>query len=320
MQPLLDIRNLKTYFHTDKGVIKAVDGISFSLVKGETLALVGESGCGKSVTALSLLRLVPPPGKIVGGEILFDNTNLLLLPENDMRRIRGNRMSMVFQEPMTALNPVLRIGDQIAEILQLHKGLERNQALERSAELLAEVGIPDPEQRLRDYPHQLSGGLRQRVIIAISLACRPEILIADEPTTALDVTIQAQIMDLLGRLRDENEMALLLITHDLGVVAESADRVAIMYAGLIVEQATVVDLFEHGSHPYTLGLLASVPRLGGKKGRLTPISGQVPPPLARPSGCPFRNRCPEAFDRCAEACPELKELSPGHLVRCWRRT
>ena len=319
MQPLLDIRDLKTYFFTDKGVLKAVDGISFCLNKGQTLALVGESGCGKSVTALSLLRLVPEPGRISAGEIIFSGDDILQLSENEMRRIRGNQISMVFQEPMTALNPVLRVGEQIAEVLRLHKGLSRPAALTESASLLEKVGVPEPEQRLHDYPHQLSGGLRQRVVIAMALACDPQLLIADEPTTALDVTIQAQIMELLRKLQAEHEMATLLITHDLGIVAESADQVAIMYAGLIVEYAEVNTLFAHTSHPYTNGLLASVPRLGGDKKRLTPVQGQVPPALERPSGCPFRNRCPEAIDQCAAACPELKEISSGHLVRCWRR-
>ncbi len=319
MQPLLDISNLKTLFHTDKGLIKAVDGISFTLDKGETLALVGESGCGKSVTALSLLRLVPEPGEIVDGQIIFAGEDILRLPDQEMRRIRGNRMAMVFQEPMTALNPVLKIGEQIIEVLKLHKGLSNKDASEEAAGLLSRVGIPEPEQRLRNYPHQLSGGLRQRVVIAMALACNPELLIADEPTTALDVTIQAQIMELLRKLQAERDMATLLITHDLGIVAEAANQVAIMYAGLIVEYTDVKSLFDHPSHPYTLGLLASVPRLGEKKERLLPIKGQVPPALKRPSGCPFRNRCPEMIDQCAESCPELKEIAPGHQVRCWRR-
>ncbi len=319
MQPLLDIRDLKTSFFTEKGLIKAVDGISFSLHKGQTLALVGESGCGKSVTALSILRLVPEPGQITGGQILFSGEDILKLPENEMRRIRGHHAAMIFQEPMTALNPVLKIGEQITEVLQLHKGLSRAEATDQAIELLEKVGIPEPQQRLRNYPHQLSGGLRQRVVIAMALACNPQLLIADEPTTALDVTIQAQIMELLRQLQSEHEMATLLITHDLGIVAESADLVAIMYAGLIVEYASVEDLFKQTSHPYTIGLLASVPRLGESNERLTPIKGQVPSALDRPSGCPFRSRCPEAVEQCARSCPELKEISSGHRVRCWRR-
>ena len=319
MQPLLDIRDLKTYFFTKKGLVKAVDGISLVLEKGQTLALVGESGCGKSITALSLLRLVPAPGRVVAGQIFFAGEDILLLPATEMRRIRGNRVAMVFQEPMTALNPVLKIGDQITEVLELHKGLTHQEATRQAATLLEKVGIPDPERRLHSYPHQLSGGLRQRVVIAMALACNPQLLIADEPTTALDVTIQAQIMELLRQLQAEREMATLLITHDLGIVAESADQVAIMYAGLIVEHANVRSLFKNPSHPYTLGLLASVPRLDGRNERLQPVLGHVPSPFERPSGCPFRSRCPEAFEPCAKACPELKEVAVGHLVRCWRR-
>lgn len=319
MQPLLDIRELKTYFFTDRGLIKAVDGISFSLDRGQTLALVGESGCGKSVTALSMLRLVPDPGRIAGGQIFFAGEDILRLPAGEMRRIRGNRIAMVFQEPMTALNPVFRIGDQVTEVLRLHKGLSRIEAERTAVALLEKVGIPEPRQRLKNYPHQLSGGLRQRVVIAMALACNPELLIADEPTTALDVTIQAQIMSLLRQLQAENDMATLLITHDLGIVAESADQVAIMYAGLIVEHADVETLFRQPSHPYTMGLLDSVPHLGDKRDRLIPIKGQVPPALSRPSGCPFRNRCPEAYERCAEQCPGLTEAKSGQLVRCWRR-
>jgi oligopeptide/dipeptide ABC transporter ATP-binding protein len=319
MQPLLEIRNLKTYFFTEKGLIKAVDGISFSLDKGQTLALVGESGCGKSITALSILRLVPEPGRIADGQILFSGEDILKIPISEMRRIRGNRAAMIFQEPMTALNPVLKIGEQITEVLQLHKGISRQEADSQAAALLEKVGIPEPEQRLRSYPHQLSGGLRQRVVIAMALACNPQLLIADEPTTALDVTIQAQIMELLRQLQSDYDMATLLITHDLGIVAESADHVAIMYAGLIVEYAAVKTLFKSPAHPYTTGLLASVPRLGERRERLQPIKGHVPPALDRPSGCPFRSRCPEVFDKCAESCPELKEIAPGHQVRCWRR-
>ncbi|PLY03860.1 MAG: peptide ABC transporter ATP-binding protein [Desulfuromonas sp.] len=319
MPPLLEVRDLKTSFFTEKGIIRAVDGISFTLHRGKTLAMVGESGCGKSMTALSLLRLIPEPGRITGGEILLDGENLLALSEDEMRSMRGQHLAMVFQEPMTALNPVLKIGDQIAEVLQLHERLSYQKALRKAVSLLEQVGVPDPQQRLDNYPHQLSGGLRQRVIIAMALACDPQILIADEPTTALDVTIQAQIMELLRQLQDRHQMAILLITHDLGIVAESADDVVIMYAGLIVEQTDVKSLFKNPSHPYTRGLLASLPRTDDKRGRLTPIKGQVPPALDRPTGCPFRNRCPEAIAKCAAACPELKPIETGHAVRCWRR-
>jgi len=315
---LLQVRDLKTYFFTSKGVVKAVDGISFSIEKGETLALVGESGCGKSITALSLLRLVPPPGKIVGGQIRFNGEDLLYLSESEMRRVRGNRIAMVFQEPMTALNPVLRIGDQISEVLLQHQDISPSEARDASITLLHQVGIPAPEQRIREFPHQLSGGLRQRIVIAMALACNPQLLIADEPTTALDVTIQAQIMELLGTLQQQRQMATLLITHDLGVVAESAQQVAIMYAGLIVESAPVAQLFSAPGHPYTRGLLASLPRLGEKRDRLSPIDGQVPSPLESHTGCPFLPRCPDVIPICSNRCPQLKETEPGHYVRCWR--
>ena len=316
--PLLEVRNLKTYFFTSRGLVKAIGGISFTLDQGETLALVGESGCGKSMTALSLLRLVPAPGRVVEGEILFDGEDLLRLPLEEMRRIRGNQMAMIFQEPMTALNPVFRVGEQIGEVLRLHKGLDARQAEAAAVELLERVGIPAPGQRVREYPHQLSGGMRQRVMIAMALACDPRLLIADEPTTALDVTIQAQIMDLLSELKRERNMATLLITHDLGVVAESTDRVAIMYAGLIVEYAPVKEIFANPTHPYTQGLLACIPRLGEKKGRLTPIEGLVPSAADLPPGCSFLERCPERFAPCATKMPPLLEIAPGHFVRCWK--
>lgn len=316
--PLLEVSNLKTYFFTSRGLVKAIGGISFTLDEGETLALVGESGCGKSMTALSLLRLVPPPGRVVEGEIRFDGEDLLRLPLEEMRRIRGNQIAMIFQEPMTALNPVFRVGEQIGEVLRLHKGLDPRQAEAAAVELLQQVGIPAPEQRVREYPHQLSGGMRQRVMIAMALACDPRLLIADEPTTALDVTIQAQIMDLLADLKTERRMATLLITHDLGVVAEGADRVAIMYAGLIVEYAPVNEIFANPSHPYTQGLLACIPRLGEKKGRLTPIEGVVPGAADLPPGCSFLERCPEQFAPCKSKMPPLQEIAPGHLVRCWK--
>lgn len=319
MTPLLEVINLKTFFFTDSGITKAVGGIDFSIRQGETLALVGESGCGKSMTALSLLRLVPSPGRIVDGEILFKGDDLLRLPPIEMQRIRGNRIGMIFQEPMTSLNPVFRVGDQISEVLQLHRGLDKAKSSEMSIDLLRQVGIPEAELRSRDYPHQLSGGMRQRVVIAMALAGKPQLLIADEPTTALDVTIQAQIMDLLDRLRTERSMATLLISHDLGIVAENADKVAIMYAGLIVESATTEELFNQPLHPYTEGLLACVPKLGEEKNRLVPIPGQVPSAASLPKGCSFRERCPYAYGPCSKKQPELKEVAPGHLVRCWKR-
>ncbi len=316
--PLLEVRNLKTYFFTPGALVKAVGGIDFSIDVGQTLALVGESGCGKSMTALSLLRLVPEPGRIVEGEIVFNGEELLRLPEPEMRRIRGNQIAMIFQEPMTSLNPVFRIGEQIAEVLVLHKGLNAKDAMTAAADLLHQVGIPAASRRVQEYPHQLSGGMRQRVMIAMALACDPRLLIADEPTTALDVTIQAQILDLLDRLRRERNMATLLITHDLGVVAETADQVAIMYGGLIMEYAPVRELFADPLHPYTRGLLACIPRLGEKRHRLVPIEGQVPAAADLPAGCSFLDRCPEAFAPCAGKLPPLVERSPGHLVRCWK--
>jgi peptide/nickel transport system ATP-binding protein len=316
MPPLLDVRNLMTYFFTEAGLVKAVRGLEFTIDQGETLALVGESGCGKSVTALSLLRLVPPPGRIVEGQILFDGEDLRRLPLTEMRRIRGNRISMIFQEPMTALNPVLRIGEQIAEVLRLHKAYGQRKALKAAGELLSQVGISDPERRLREYPHQLSGGMRQRVVIAMALACDPRLLIADEPTTALDVTIQAQILELLARLKEQRRMATLLITHDLGVVAETCDKVAIMNAGLIMEYADVQSIFTRARHPYTLGLLACIPRLGEKRDRLTVIDGGAgrPGPTTNES---FLDRCAEPFAPYKGKLPPLREIAPGHLVRCW---
>ncbi|RMF42462.1 MAG: ABC transporter ATP-binding protein [Deltaproteobacteria bacterium] len=320
MAHLLQVDNLKTYFHTERGVLKAIDGIDLTISAGETLALVGESGCGKSMTALSILRLVPEPGRIVSGEIRFDGQDLLRMPETELRRIRGNRISMIFQEPMTSLNPVLTIGSQIIEVLQLHRGVKRGQALNMAAELLTRVGIPEAGLRLADYPHQLSGGLRQRVMIAMALACDPALVIADEPTTALDVTIQAQIMTLLKQLQTERNMANLLISHDLGVVAENADRVMIMYAGKIVESAVTADIFSCPLHPYTRGLLDCIPRLGEQKERLNPIPGQVPDIASLPPGCSYADRCPLAEDRCRQEAQELRELKPGHSVRCWKAT
>jgi oligopeptide/dipeptide ABC transporter ATP-binding protein len=318
MPPLLDIRNLQTFFFTATGLVKAINGVDLQIETGETLALVGESGCGKSMTALSLLRLVPDPGRIVGGDILFAGRDLLRMPIEEMRRVRGNRIGMIFQEPMTSLNPVLRVGEQVAESLRLHQGHSRAQAATEALTMLTKVGLPDAEDRARAYPHQLSGGMRQRVMIAMALACNPQLLIADEPTTALDVTIQAQIMELLADCKAERGMATLLITHDLGIVAQHADRVAIMYAGRIMESAPVRELFAAPAHPYTRGLLACVPKLGEKRERLTPIEGTIPNPGQLPEGCSFLDRCPEAFAPCRGELPPLREIRPGHQVRCWR--
>ena len=318
-EPLLEVRDLCTHFFTDDGVVRAVDGVSYRLSAGETLAVVGESGSGKSVTSLSILRLVPsPPGRIVGGSIRFRGRDLLSLPESEMRAIRGREISMIFQEPMTSLNPVHTCGDQIAEVVRLHEKLGKAEARARAIEMLRLVGIPSPETRVDEYPHQMSGGMRQRIMIAMALVCRPAVLIADEPTTALDVTIQAQILDLLQRLRSEFGMAVLLITHDLGVVAETADRVAVMYAGQVVEQGDVRTVFRATRHPYTAGLLASLPRLGGQAGRLRVIPGTVPDPAAFPSGCRFHPRCPIALERCRREVPELRAFTSDHEVRCFR--
>jgi len=318
MQPLLDVRNLMTYFFTQAGLVKAVRGLEFSIDEGETLALVGESGCGKSMTALSLLRLVPDPGRLVDGEVFFEGKDLRRLPEEEMRRIRGNRISMIFQEPMTSLNPVFRIGEQITEVLRLHKGVDGRQALAAAVDLLHQVGIPAAERRVREYPHQLSGGMRQRVMIAMALACDPQLLIADEPTTALDVTIQAQIMNLLKDLQQERQMTMLLITHDLGVVAESADKVAIMNEGLIMEYAPTVEIFANPTHPYTRGLIGCIPRLGEKRARLSPIGGATAS-AERAPGTSYLDTCPEPFAPVRNQLPPLREIAPGHFVRCWSR-
>ncbi len=316
----LDVKALRAYFFTESGVARAVDGVSLGLEAGQVLAIVGESGCGKSVTALSLMRLLAPPGKIVGGEVWFDGRNLLEISEREMQSIRGNRISMVFQEPMTSLNPVFRIQDQIAEVLVRHQGIGRREALDHVVELLSQVGIAHPELRMRDYPHQMSGGMRQRIMIAMAVACRPRILIADEPTTALDVTIQAQILALLSELRESTGTAILLITHDLGVVAQNADAVLVMYAGRVVESAPVLALFDSPMHPYTQGLMRSIPgrtSLGDTK-RLEPIAGTVPNLLALPQGCKFNTRCPLAYERCFhEPEPPLFSPSYDHEVRCW---
>ncbi len=316
--PLLDVRDLKTWFDTDDGVVRAVDGVSFDVRAGETLAIVGESGSGKSVTSLSILRLVPqPPGRIAGGSILFRGKDLLTLPVRDMRAIRGKEISMIFQEPMTSLNPVYTCGEQIMEVVELHEGLDRRAARERAIDMLRKVGIPSPEQRVDEYPHQMSGGMRQRVMIAMALACKPAILIADEPTTALDVTIQAQILELLDRLQSELGMAVLLITHDLGVVAETADRVAVMYAGQVVEYGDVLPIFQHPLHPYTAGLQASLPKLGQVQDRLRVIPGNVPNPVRFPAGCRFHPRCPVRQERCLTD-PPVMTFDGGRTSRCWR--
>jgi peptide/nickel transport system ATP-binding protein len=315
---LLEVKNLTTHFHLSSGLLRAVDGIDFSLDEGQTLALVGESGCGKSVTAYSIMRLVSPPGKIESGEILFNETDLLKISDEEMRQVRGNRISMVFQEPMTSLNPVLQVGEQIMEGLLLHRKASRTDAREEAVKLLHQVGIPSAAERFCDYPHQLSGGMRQRVMIAIALACRPRILIADEPTTALDVTIQSQILELIDRLKVENRMSLILITHDLGIVAERSERTAIMYAGRIIEYAATSEIFLNPLHPYTRGLLNSLPQTAEPGRPLQTIPGQVPDLLADLPGCGFCERCPEKSWLCLTEKPQMVEAGKGHLVRCWK--
>jgi peptide/nickel transport system ATP-binding protein len=319
--PLLEVDRLQTWFFTRDGVVRAVDGVSFSVFPGETLAVVGESGCGKSVTSLSILRLIAsPPGRVVGGRVMFEGRDLLGLSEPEMRELRGNEISMIFQEPMTSLNPVLTVGRQIAEALTLHRGMTRAEALARAVEMLRLVDIPEPERRVGEYPHQLSGGMRQRVMIAMALACNPRLLIADEPTTALDVTIQAQILDLMRALKEKTGAAIVLITHDLGVVAEMAQRVIVMYAGRKVEEAPVELLFARPRHPYTRGLLSSIPRLGeggASRRRLAEIPGVVPSLREAISGCVFAPRCPYAVERCRREYPPLEEKGAGHAVACW---
>src|SRR5262245_15107367 len=318
---LLDVRGLKTYFFTDEGVIRAVDGVDLYIKPGETLGVVGESGCGKSVTALSVMRLIPqPPGRIVEGQIIYNGQNLLDLKPAQMRKIRGKEISMIFQEPMTSLNPVFTIGEQIAEAIRLHEGLGRRPAMDKTVDMLKLVHIPNPDRRVKEYPHQLSGGMRQRVMIAMALSCNPKLLIADEPTTALDVTIQAQILDLLNELKAKIGMAVLLITHDMGVIAETAQRVMVMYAGKVVEEAPVKELFKEPLHPYTQGLLRSIPRIDTaavQKKRLEAIPGVVPSLLNLPKGCSFEPRCPHAKPVCKDQEPVLKEIRPGHRVSCW---
>jgi len=317
MQQLLELKELKTYFNTEDGVAKAVDGVSYSLNKQETLGLVGESGCGKSVTALSIMRLIPsPPGFFAGGEIRFDGRDLLPVSEAEMRKIRGNQISMIFQEPMTSLNPVYTCGSQIAEAIMLHQKLSSKEARNKSIEMLNLVGIPAPKQRFGEYPHQLSGGMRQRVMIAMALSCNPALLIADEPTTALDVTVQAQILELINRLQSELGMGVIMITHDLGVIAEVSKQVAVMYASKIVEFGSVSQIFSNPLHPYTQGLLKSIPKIGEKIDRLNVIDGSVPPSTHFPKGCNFCTRCPYADDACWNEEPQLHEYEPGHTAAC----
>jgi len=318
-QPLLEVKNLKTWFYTPDGIVKAVNGVSYTLNEGEALGLVGESGCGKSVSAMSLMRLIPtPPGRIVEGEVLFDGKDLLKLNDEGIRRIRGNDIAMIFQDPMTSLNPVLTIGRQISEAVELHKGMSRDQGRKRTIELLELVGIPAARSRVDDYPHQFSGGMRQRVMIAMALSCDPKLLIADEPTTALDVTIQAQILDLIGQLRKDLGMAVIMITHDLGVVAGVADKINVMYSGYIVESAPAEDLFTKPRHPYTLGLLRSIPRIDEpRKEKLIPIEGLPPDLIDAPQGCPFVPRCTYKIDRCVEENPSLEPFELGHSIACW---
>ncbi len=315
---MLQVHDLTSHFFLKDTVIPAVDGVSFAIRDGEVLAAVGESGCGKSVTALSLLRLVVPPGRIMNGQVIFQGEDLLAKPEEKIRKLRGNRIAMIFQDPMTSLNPVLTIGEQIAEVLTEHLGLTRREAHKRASEMLAVVGVPSPAERLRQYPHQLSGGLRQRVMIAIALSCRPSLLIADEPTTALDVTIQAQILLLLKRLQRDFGTSVFLITHDLGVVARLAQRVIVMYAGKIVEEADVREIFKNARHPYTRGLLNCLPRVDRREQRLRVIPGTVLDLRAVPAGCLFRNRCGEAIEPCGERMPGFTDVGPAHRVRCWR--
>ncbi|MCH8108815.1 MAG: ABC transporter ATP-binding protein [Chloroflexi bacterium] len=320
MARLLEVKDLTTHFFTQDGVVKAVDGISYYLDEGETLGIVGESGCGKSVSALSIMRLVAdPPGKTIAGEVFFEGEDILKVDDSEMRRIRGNRIAMVFQEPMTSLNPVLTIGRQITETLELHQKMNKNQARDRAAELLNMVGIPESTRRLKDYPHQFSGGMRQRVMIAMALSCGPKLIIADEPTTALDVTIQAQILELMQDLSTELGTAMIIITHNLGVVARYASRVNVMYAGKIIETGTAKDIYGNPSHPYTLGLLNSVPRLDAiEKKKLDPIEGLPPDLIDLPPGCSFAPRCKFAYERCFQETPVLSEVTDKHESACWR--
>ena len=317
METLIEVKNLKTYFFTHEGTVKAVDGVSFKIKQGETLGIVGESGSGKSVTALSVMKLIPhPPGKIIGGEIYFEGKDLLKLDNKEIRKIRGKKISMIFQEPMTSLDPVFTIGHEIGEAIQLHQGLNKKEARKKAIEILKIVGIPDVEKRIDNYPHELSGGMRQRVMIAMALSCNPTLLIADEPTTALDVTIQAQILRLINDLKDKFGASVMLITHDLGVIAEMCDNVAVMYAGHIVEYTDVYTLFSNPLHPYTKGLSKSIPRMNVETEHLDAIPGIVPNLLDLPSGCPFHTRCDFCFKKCMEEMPELIEIENSHLVKC----
>jgi oligopeptide/dipeptide ABC transporter ATP-binding protein len=318
---LLDIRGLKTYFFTEGGIVRAVDGVDFSVKRGEVLGLVGESGCGKSVTSLSIMRLISQPGKIIEGEVMFNNIDLMTVRDRQMMKIRGNRISMIFQQPQSCLNPVFRVGEQLAEVLYIHRKVDKKEGERRAVELLSMVGIPEPESRVRSFPHELSGGMAQRVMIAMALACVPELLIADEPTTALDVTIQAQILDLMRNLRSKMDTAIILITHDLGVVAEMCDRVNVMYAGRIVEEADVRTLFQEPKHPYTVALIGSTPVLGQADKQLVTIPGSVPSLVDLPQGCKFAPRCLARVENnlsiCTEQEPDLKMIAPNHWVRCW---
>jgi len=313
---LLELLDLRTHFFTQDGTVRAVDGVTFEIRDGQTLGVVGESGCGKSITAMSVLRLIERPGRIVGGKVLLRGKDLLEYDDTEMRDVRGNQISMIFQEPMTSLNPVYTCGDQIAEAVELHEAVSRRHAWSRAVEMLRQVGIPEPAQRAKQFPHQMSGGMRQRVMIAMALSTNPELLIADEPTTALDVTIQAQILELMKTLRERNKMAIMLITHDLGVIAEMADEVVVMYGGKVMERADAMTIFERPHNPYTKGLLASIPRLGEKRERLEVIKGVVPNPLNLPTGCLFKRRCPYAMPVCDTA-PPVRQVGPSHISRCW---
>ena len=317
MEPILQVDNLETTFFTKGGALRAIDGVSYALYEGETLGIVGESGCGKSVTSFSILGLLSHPGKVTGGKVLFRGQNLLGLDAEGMRQIRGNRIAMIFQEPMTALNPVLTVGDQIAEQILAHDSVTRTHAMKRAVDLLGLVGIPSPARRIQDYPHQLSGGMRQRAMIAMALSCQPDILIADEPTTALDVTIQAQILDLLQKLQDEFKMAMQFITHDLGVISELSDRIVVMYAGKVVEEASAAMLFQSPRHPYTVGLMESVPHMGRVQKRLSTIPGSVPSLAALPQGCRFQNRCSRVTDQCRKEVPPLRAVGAEQKVACF---
>jgi peptide/nickel transport system ATP-binding protein len=322
MNALFEVGGLRTQFATERGIVRAVDGVDFGVGTGRTLGVVGESGCGKTVLALSIMRLVPSPsGRIIAGSVLLEGRDLLALSDDQMRRVRGRDISMIFQEPMTSLNPVFRIGEQIAEVIRLHHGLGRREALASSVEMLRKVGIPSPQVRVKNYPHQMSGGMRQRVMIAMALACRPKVMLADEPTTALDVTIQAQVIDLIKSLQQETGTSVILITHDLGVIAEATQDVAVMYAGQIIERCPTQELFTSPLHPYTVGLMESIPRMdctGGRDALLKAIKGNVPPLYKLPGGCRFRDRCPDAFGVCIDQEPLLKDSRPGHAVRCWK--